>query len=84
MHPNVVEHEPHMALFVDDHDPLVFYRAIAHSAQKMLNNGGYLLFEIHEKLGEQTSKLLKAEGFKDVELRHDFRGKPRMICCRKK
>ncbi|MBQ5623429.1 MAG: peptide chain release factor N(5)-glutamine methyltransferase [Alistipes sp.] len=84
MHPNVVEHEPHMALFVDDHDPLVFYRAIALSAQKMLNNGGYLLFEIHEKLGEQTSKLLKAEGFKDVELRHDFRGKPRMICCRKK
>ena len=84
MHPNVVEHEPHMALFVDDNNPLIFYRAIANSAQALLNDGGYLLFEIHERLGEMTCQRLRAEGFVDVELRQDFRGKPRMICCKKK
>ena len=62
---------PHCVVFVEDAENFPIFE-IGHS------------FEIHEKLGEQTSKLLKAEGFKDVELRHDFRGKPRMICCRKK
>lgn len=84
MHRNVVEHEPHIALFVDDNDPLCFYRAIAQSAQQMLKKGGYLLFEIHEKLHTQTCELLVREGYHDIELRHDFRDKPRMICCRKR
>lgn len=84
MHRNVVEHEPHMALFVADNDPLIFYRAIARSAKELLYEGGYLLFEIHEAFGEQTRLLLEAEGFCDIELRYDFRDKPRMICCRKK
>ena len=84
MHRNVVEHEPHMALFVADNDPLIFYRTIAHSAKELLHEGGFLLFEIHEAFGEQTRLLLKAEGFCDIELRHDFRDKPRMICCIKK
>ncbi|MBR5877701.1 MAG: peptide chain release factor N(5)-glutamine methyltransferase [Alistipes sp.] len=84
MHHNVVDHEPHMALFVEDHDPLIFYRSIARSAEQMLCCGGYLLFEIHELLHAETSALLRAEGFQDVELRHDFRDKPRMICSRKR
>ena len=84
MHLNVVGHEPHMALFVEDSDPLIFYREIARSAQRLLCDGGYLLFEIHELLHVQTCALLRAEGFEHVELRHDFRDKPRMICSRKR
>lgn len=82
MHINVTRHEPHMALFVDDNDPLIFYREIARTAKNMLNVEGFLLFEIHETLAAQTADMLRLEGFCDVALRHDFRQKPRMICCR--
>ena len=82
MRPNVVDYEPHMALFVDDSDPLIFYREIARSARRMLREGGYLLFEIHERLADATVEMLRREGYQDIELRRDFRQKPRMICCR--
>lgn len=82
MHINVTRHEPHMALFVDDSDPLIFYREIARSARKILREGGYLLFEIHERLADATVEMLRREGYQDIELRRDFRQKPRMICCR--
>lgn len=82
MHINVTEHEPHMALFVDDDNPLIFYREIARSAKEMLTEQGVLLFEIHETLATETAEMLHNEGFYDVDIRHDFRQKPRMICCR--
>ena len=81
MHINVTDHEPHMALFVDDHDPLIFYREIARVAKNALSDNGFLLFEIHETLAEQTAEMLGREGFCNIEIRHDFRLKPRMICC---
>ena len=83
MHINVTKYEPDMALFVDDCDPLVFYREIARTAKNMLSQDGYLLFEIHELLAEQTLQMLQAEGFL-ATLRHDILSKPRMICCQKK
>lgn len=82
MHINVTKHEPHMALFVDDGDPLIFYREIARAAKELLSEQGFLLFEIHETLATETAEMLSREGFYDVEIRYDFRQKPRMICCR--
>ncbi|MBR5139062.1 MAG: peptide chain release factor N(5)-glutamine methyltransferase [Alistipes sp.] len=82
MHINVTGHEPHMALFIDDNDPLIFYREIARVAKKALSKSGFLLFEIHETLATQTAEMLSREGFHNIEIRNDFRLKPRMICCR--
>jgi release factor glutamine methyltransferase len=79
MHINVLNHEPHLALFVADNDPLIFYRAIADFALQYLKKEGLLFFEINENLGEQMIKLLTDKGFKNIELRQDMRGKDRMI-----
>jgi release factor glutamine methyltransferase len=81
MHVNVLLHEPHLALFVTDEDPLIFYRTIAEFAISNLNTEGQLYFEINEYLSVETSEMLYAKGFKRVELRHDMQGKPRMIHC---
>jgi release factor glutamine methyltransferase len=81
MHVNVLLHEPHLALFVTDEDPLIFYRTIAEFAVSNLNTEGQLYFEINEYLSVETSDMLYAKGFKSVELRHDMQGKPRMIRC---
>ena len=81
MHINVTGYEPHMALFVADEDPLIFYREIARTALRALSPQGWLLFEIHETLAEQTMAMLAHEGYCNIELRYDFRQKPRMICC---
>lgn len=83
MHINVTNFEPAMALFVEDSDPLIFYREIARIAKSRLSDRGALLFEIHELLAEETLQMLQSEGF-DAELRHDFLNKPRMICCHKR
>lgn len=83
MHINVTEYEPAMALFVEDDDPLIFYREIARAAKHLLRKEGALLFEIHELLAEQTLQMLENEGYK-ATLRHDFLSKPRMICCHKR
>ncbi len=76
---NVLEYEPHTALFVSDTDPLIFYNVIADFAVKNLQDNGFLLLEINEQLGKQTADLLNDKGFKNVELRKDLRGKDRMI-----
>lgn len=84
MHVNVTRYEPHEALFVDDADPLVFYRAIARAARTMLSEGGSLLFEVHEAWAERTAEMLRGEGFGQTEVRVDLFGKPRMTCSRRR
>lgn len=79
MQPNVLEHEPHLALFVPDNDPLLFYNAIADFAQQKLLPGGCIFAEIHEDLGEQTKALFLSKGFASAELKKDMQGKDRMI-----
>jgi len=79
MSPNVLENEPHLALFVPDEDALVFYREITSFASKYLNKGGKLYFEINEAFGPDTVKLLQDAGFRDIYLKKDIPGKDRMI-----
>jgi release factor glutamine methyltransferase len=79
---NVTEHEPSLALFVPDDDPLVFYRAIARRAHRLLAPDGALYFEIHESAAQAVTELLKAEGFREIEVRDDINSKPRMVKCR--
>ena len=82
MRPNVTEYEPHTALFVEDGDPLIFYRAIARTARTMLKREGKIYFEIYESLADDMCRMLMAEGYTDIVARKDFRDKPRMICAR--
>ncbi|QDO95610.1 peptide chain release factor N(5)-glutamine methyltransferase [Formosa sediminum] len=79
MKSNVLKHEPHLALFVDDHDPLKFYKAITKLAQTHLVNNGVLFFEINEFLGDEMVDLLKQYKFAHVELRQDMFKRNRMI-----
>ena len=79
MKDNVVEHEPHLALFVPDKDPLLFYRKIAKFTQKHLNHGGSVYVEINEDSGKQVTELFEKQGFDDVIRRKDMQGKDRMI-----
>lgn len=78
---NVLDYEPHLALFVEDDDPLLFYRKIAQLAQNALKSSGFLFFEINQYLGKDTIEMLVSLGFKNVELRKDFVGNVRMIRC---
>ncbi len=79
MQPNVLDYEPETALFVEDTNPLVYYKTIAGFALNHLDEGGLLFFEINEHYPEETLKLLKEAGFADTELRRDMQGKPRMV-----
>ena len=79
MHKNVLEHEPHAALFVPDNDALIFYHHISEFAKGHLVKQGLLFLEINENLGPKTVELLNEKGFVDIELRQDMRGKNRMI-----
>ncbi len=81
--PNVLENEPHLALFVEDEDPLIFYRKISELAQKNLTENGQLFFEINQYLGEEMVTLLEQKNFKNIELRKDIYGNDRMISGRK-
>ena len=76
---NVIDYEPHEALFVPDDDPLVFYRAIGSFALQHLAEGGSVYFEINEHLGPQVVGLLKEVGFQNIVFRMDLSGKDRMI-----
>ena len=78
---NVLDNEPHLALFVEDNDALLFYRKIAQLAQKNLNQNGQLYFEINQYLGKETVALLQQLNFKNIELRKDIYGNDRMIKC---
>lgn len=79
MENNVLDHEPHTALFVSDHDPLIFYRTIVDLASKQLKPNGKLYFEINENLGQETVELLKQNSFQNIQLLKDINGKNRMI-----
>lgn len=79
MHANVLNFEPHVALFVDDHDTLIFYRKIATLAKDYLKQNGLLFFEIHEDLASEVSQLLEELHFSNVEIKKDLQGKNRMI-----
>lgn len=76
---NVLKNEPHLALFVEDHEPLIFYDKIGDLAKKHLKEEGALYFEINQYLGKETVALLKEKGFKQIELRKDLFGNDRMI-----
>ena len=75
---NVLEHEPHLALFVDDFDALIFYRKIALLSTENLKSSGQLFFEINQYLGREMIDLLNEFGFEDIELRKDIYGNDRM------
>ena len=78
---NVLEYEPHLALFVEDADALLFYRKIAQLAIKNLNPNGKLYFEINQYLGKETVELLESMNFKNIELIKDIYDNHRMISC---
>ena len=79
MEKNVLEHEPSIALFVPDEEPLKFYRAIAEYASSALKTGGALYFEINPIYETETREMLQDLGFKDIETKEDAYGKKRMM-----
>lgn len=79
MDDNVLNFEPHMALFVPDENPLLFYEAIGRFGLSHLNTGGKLYFEINEALGQETVALLEKQGYQEVTLKKDIFGKDRMV-----
>ncbi len=76
---NVLKHEPHLALFVEDTNPLQFYKAITDFAIDELVKNGLLFFEINQYLGDETKQLLQDKGFLDIELKPDIFGNNRML-----
>jgi release factor glutamine methyltransferase len=80
---NVLDFEPHMALFVPDHDPLLFYKRIVAIAHTSLHSKGYLALEIHEDLAAQTLALLQTDAFENPRIYRDLQGKERMILAQK-
>ncbi|MBO5830771.1 MAG: peptide chain release factor N(5)-glutamine methyltransferase [Alistipes sp.] len=84
MRRNVIDHEPQIALFVEDDDPLLFYRSIARTARQILSEGGKLYFEIYENFAHEMEDMLRTEGYANIVVREDFRAKPRMICAQKR
>ena len=79
---NVLDYEPHLALFVDDNDALIFYRKIAALAKSNLLENGQLFFEINQYLGKEMKDLLETMDFKNIELKKDIYDNDRMISCK--
>lgn len=79
MHQNVLDFEPHLALFVENENPLLFYKTIVSFAQEKLKEKGYLHFEINEKFGKETADLLNDSGFNQIEIIKDINGKDRIV-----
>jgi len=79
MEKNVLEYEPHLALFVEDEEPLLFYKAIAVFCKSNLVKGGKLFVEINEQYGNETSELFSSHGFDSVQILKDLNGKDRMV-----
>lgn len=77
--PNVLDNEPHLALFVENSNPLIFYKAITDFAVDKLKSNGSLYFEINQYLGQETKQLLVGTEFKDIQLRKDLNGNDRML-----
>lgn len=76
---NVVKHEPHLALFAADEDPLQFYKSIAIFGLNHLQKGGRLYFEVHEDLAKEVKRVLEGQGYNNIEIRKDMQGKERML-----
>ena len=83
MRSNVLEHEPEMALFVPDEDPLVFYRAVARWAKSLLREDGFLMVEINEALGEETAGVFRRAGFPDAKVVKDLSDRDRFVSATK-
>lgn len=83
MHANVLRHEPHLALFVPDTDPLLFYRAIARYAMRSLRKGGWLLFECNTLYAHDTAQMVSDMGFAKSVVEDDCFGKPRFVKAQK-
>ena len=81
MEANVLQYEPHLALFVPDDDPLMFYREIARFAQEHLSQQGALWFEINHALATETAELIEKNGFPRVDEYEDSYGKKRLLRC---
>ena len=79
----VVDFEPDVALFVPDHDPLLFYHRIASLAAVELKKGGRLFFEVHSARGKEVCEMLREKGFSEVTLRKDLSGNERMVRAKK-
>jgi release factor glutamine methyltransferase len=83
MSPNVLDFEPHLALFVPDHDPLKFYQTLGNFAWNRLHPGGWLAVEINRAFGLETQKLFEQIGFSTTELHQDFNGNDRFVWAQK-
>ena len=79
MRTNVLDHEPHLALFVSDDDPLIFYRAVAQWALLMLKPGGFGVVEINEALAPETEEVFRSSGFTDVRTIRDLNDRDRFV-----
>jgi release factor glutamine methyltransferase len=79
MHQNVLDWEPHLALFVEDENPLIFYEKIAQFAKNHLSNKGFLLFEINERFGAETCNCVQKNGFSKTTIFTDIHGKSRIV-----
>ena len=79
MRQNVLEHEPHLALFVPDDDALKFYKAVADCAIRLLAPNGFGLVEINEALGEETAQIYRSAGFSNISIIKDFSDKDRFV-----
>ena len=81
---NVIDYEPHLALFVDDNIPLIFYKAIYKIALENLQSEGFCFIEINEALGPETQLLFEGNDFQNTALKKDTFGKDRMLKTQKK
>ncbi len=79
MRPNVLAHEPHTALFVNENDALIFYKALALFGHKRLYENGYIYVEISEDAGKATAQVFENAGYQYVEVKKDMQGKKRMV-----
>ncbi|TPE42719.1 peptide chain release factor N(5)-glutamine methyltransferase [Pontibacter mangrovi] len=83
MRENVLQYEPHLALFVPDQDPLKYYRRITEVALQLLKKGGKVYFEINERYGQEVKELLLQTGFAEAQVVADLFGKNRIVCGKK-
>ncbi len=79
MNDNVLKFEPHLALFVDDNDPLLFYKRIVKLSTRLLKPKGFLFFEIHELFSENVKQLMDKNSFKNIKIVKDLQGKNRIV-----
>ena len=80
---NVLVHEPHLALFIPDEDPLLFYRKMLDIGQESLEKGGKLYFEFNERYGAEMTELMQEKGYTDIRIIQDLSGKDRFAVCTK-